>query len=106
MVKASAIKSDEPKAIDGLTEGRIVHFVMPNGEHRPAIVVRVWGSGPCEGYANLQVFTDGSNDATELPTDESPLPYDQVKAGMVWVTSVCPDDETKAPGTWHWIERA
>lgn len=56
--------------MDGLTAGRIVHYVLgPNNvdcreplAHRPAIVVRVcppeWGYAPEEGRVNLQVFTD------------------------------------------------
>lgn len=90
--------------MEGLTEGRIVHYVLPNGEHRPAIVVRVWRdqSGVCEGYANLQVFTDGGNDAPAFSSD-----WDKGAAaeGIMWKTSVC-YDENKAPGTYHWIERA
>jgi hypothetical protein len=80
--------------MDGLFEGRIVHYVMPNGDHRPAIVVRVW-RGPCgeeSGCSNLQVFTDGRNDG---PGFES---------GVHWATSVAYSDEPK-PGTWHWPER-
>lgn len=81
--------------LSGLTEGRIVHFVMPNGEHRPAVIVRVWHvTGPSDGYVNLQVFTDGAND------------YGQENlAGIVWKTSIC-YDENKGVGTWHWIEYA
>lgn len=83
----------------GLTEGRIVHFVMNEGryqgEHRPAIVVKVWdreanGNGCCQ----LVVFIDGTND---LPTE----------TGLTrWKTSVLFDDGEKKPGTWHWIEQA
>jgi hypothetical protein len=82
--------------MDGLTEGRIVHFVMPDGQHRPAIVVRVWRdiAEPCEGYVNLQVFTDGRNDG------------EQFESGISWQTSICYDDEEKKPRTWHWIEKA
>lgn len=81
--------------MQGLTEGRIVHFVMPDGAHRPAIVVNVWQvSGQCEGYVNLQVFTDGANDGQAFAS------------GLLWQTSVCHDTDTKKPGTWHWIEPA
>ena len=87
--------------MEGLTEGRMVHFVLPDGnntgEHRPAIVVKVWRNGsndlPGNGHSNLQVFTDSLNDGT------------QYAGGLVWRTSV-PYDETKKPGTWHCIERA
>lgn len=81
--------------MDGLTEGRIVHYVMPSGDHRPAIVVQVcpkeWGYPP--GAVQLQVFTDGSNDGLEYTS------------GIFWATSV-QYSETPAPQTWHWIERA
>jgi len=89
--------------MDGLTEGRIVHFVLDEGrhkgEHRPAIVVKVWrvykedGSHkpPENGICQLQVFTDEVND--ELPA-------------VVWKTSVLNDEDGKQPRTWHWIEKA
>lgn len=59
--------------MEGLTEGRMVHFVLPDGnntgEHRPAIVVKVCRNGfdnPAEnGHSNLQVFTDSLNDGTQ-----------------------------------------
>jgi len=45
--------------------GRIVHYVLPvgehAGEHRPAIIVRVFGDQPTSAV-NLQVFTDGKSD--------------------------------------------
>lgn len=91
--------------MDGLTEGRIVHYVMPNGEHRPAIVVRVWSTdGVCEGYVNLQVFTDGANDLRQFAEDEADVKR-QVTLGQLWRTSIC-HSQDKQPGTWHWIERA
>jgi hypothetical protein len=78
----------------GLTEGRMVHFVMPDGEHRPAVIVRVWHfSGVCDGHVNLQVFTDGTNDGQANA------------AGIVWQASIC-YDANKGLGTWHWIEYA
>lgn len=81
--------------MEGLTEGRIVHYVMPNEDHRPAIVVRVcpkeWGYP--DGAVQLQVFTDGSNDGLEYAS------------GLFWATSVQYSLDT-VPGTWHWIERA
>lgn len=79
--------------MDGLTEGRIVHFVMPNGDHRPAIIVRVWNKAT--GYVNLQVFTDGSND----------FPFVTDGQSVQWETSIEFSEEPK-PRTWHWIEKA
>lgn len=81
--------------MDGLTEGRIVHYVLPHGpsrgEHRPAIVVKVWSKDM--GTVNLQVFTDGSNDG------------ENYAAGVLWQTSIV-YSEDKEPDTWHWIEPA
>lgn len=89
--------------MDGLTEGRIVHFVMPNGEHRPAMVVKVWSKEV--GRCNLQVFTDGNNDA-QVVVASNFAATSQVKSGLWWQTSIAFDDQDKAPGTWHWIEKA
>ena len=89
--------------MDGLTEGRIVHFVFENGEHRPAIVVKVWritGPGniqdpPPNGCSNLQVFTD--SDGLEKYNDMLPQ--------VMWKTSILFSEEAE-PNTWHWIEKA
>lgn len=70
----------------GLGIGRVVHFVMNNGEHRPAFVVRVWDKE--NGTVNLQVFTDGFNDNA---------------AFVEWQTSV-PYFEDQRPYSWHWPE--
>lgn len=83
--------------MDGLTEGRMVHYVLDRGpaegEHRPAIVTKVcppeWGYE--DGAVQLTVFPDWSNDG-----------FDD---GPCWATSIH-FSETKEPGTWHWIEPA
>ena len=81
------------------TIGRIVHYVLPNGrnrgEHRPAIIVKVWSDNP-GGAVQLQVFTD--SDAQGLSNDEIPNPS--------WRTSVMQDESAQKPGSWHWPERA
>lgn len=94
--------------MDGLTEGRIVHYVIKEHVHRPAIVVNVWGdlTPPCDGYINIMVITDGSNDLWHFEGPRDLERDEQVKRGMWWVTSVCPDEIDKKPGTSHWIERA
>lgn len=94
--------------MDGLTEGRIVHYVLEDGrskgQHRPAIVVRDWKQE--NGLCQLQVFTDGLNDGFESghylhePGAAFTLPQN-----VIWRTSVH-YDENKEPGTWHWPERA
>lgn len=79
--------------MEGLTEGRMVHVVLPDGpsagQHRPAVIVKVWSQDA--GTSNLQVFVDGSNDG-----------FDE---NVVWMTSRVYSEE-KLPGTWHWIEKA
>jgi hypothetical protein len=77
------------------TVGRTVHYVLPDGtnrgDHRPAVVVRVWDQSAAS--IQLQVFTDGSNDGAHYAM------------GVAWKTSVHQDEEKKEPGTWHWPER-
>jgi hypothetical protein len=80
--------------------GRIVHYVLSNGrskgEHRPAIIVRVWPKQGEIQLVQLQVFTDGSNDFSS----------DQVGYnGSFWATSVHQDEVDKKESTWHWPER-
>ena len=81
----------EKKAIPGLTEGRIVHYVLPNEQHRPAVIVRVWDT--VTGMSNLQVFMDGNNDKHVT------------HHGLDWVGSVFYSEEPKV-NTWHYIEKA
>lgn len=83
--------------MEGLTEGRIVHYVLPDGpsagEHRAAVIVKVWRNvaSACQGYCNLMVFLDGANDGTA--------------SYLLWKTSKCYSDG-KELDTWHWIEKA
>jgi hypothetical protein len=75
---------------DGLTEGRIVRYVLDDGPHagesRAAVVVKVWDRET--GCVNLQVFLDGENDGDS----------------KAWVTSVFYSEEHD-PRTWHWISK-
>jgi hypothetical protein len=81
----------------GLAEGKIVNYVLPDGrsqgEIRPAIIVRVWRNVPPDlieqGYSNLVVFVDGTND------------YPDTQGCTIWATSRVYSDD-KEPGTWHW----
>lgn len=104
--------------MDEVKLGRIVHFVLANGEHRPAIIVRVWpgeyGNDEVKDGINAQVFLDGGNDrvvfvdaATTPPTSDafSQVTLDECTKGSAWRTSVRHSSEAK-PGTWHWPERA
>lgn len=103
--------------MEGLVEGRIVHFVLDSkvdetiiGEVvcRPAIIVNAWGGKLQDGMVNLQVFLDGTNDDTNIHKNMQPLKlfgrgYAWGDLGL-WCTSV-PYSETKEVGTWHWPER-
>ena len=60
---------------------------MPNGVHRPAIVVHV--ADEAKGVVNLTVFTDPGLDGENLR----------------YSTNV-EHNEVPATNTWHWIEKA
>lgn len=94
--------------MEGLTEGRIVHYVLPSGryagEHRAAIIIKVWRRNdpnlvdadgkpvlvtPENGVSNITVISDASNDGQPF-----------LHMGSVI------NDPNGAPGTWHWIEKA
>ena len=77
--------SETPKP----TVGRIVHFVLDNGAHRPAVITSTNG-----GTVNLQIFPDAMNDHLVAPVDR---PY--------WENAVIQDETSKAQHTWHWPER-
>jgi hypothetical protein len=79
----------------GLIEGRIVHYVLPDRSHRPAIVVRNWHTP--QGCCNLQVFLDGGDKGNRV--DE-----EGVTGWMQWCTSVLYSAKPM-PGTWHWTEK-
>lgn len=86
----------------GLGIGRVVHFVMSNGCHRPAIVVEVWDKD--KGIVNLQVFTDGTNDFIGLDIEHYSESYCKaIETGLIWRTSVLYNPEY-SPGSWHWPE--
>lgn len=82
--------------MEGLIEGRIVHYVLSNegmtDQHRPAILVRVW-KGRSDGSCNLTVFPDWSNDGSLY------------EKGLAWCTSIKYSVDPK-PNTWHWPEKA
>ena len=86
------------------TNGRIVHYVLANGKHRPAIVVEDWEKGT---DVNLQVFLDGKNDETAEAHDGSlgAVFEHERSIGIAWRTSV-KYSEKKLPGTWHQPEGA
>lgn len=73
--------------------GRIVHYVYPDGTHRPAIVVDVLDDVEVD-MVQLQVFNDA--DAEGRHNDGRPA--------VDWQTSIRFDPEGEA-GTWHYPER-
>jgi hypothetical protein len=66
-----------------VTVSRMLHYIMPGGEHRPAVVVKVND----DGTVNLQVFTDVSDQQNNI----------------MWKGSVTQGAEV---GQWHWAEAA
>jgi hypothetical protein len=99
--------------MNGVIEGRIVHFVLESGEHRAAVVVRAWGDGGGEiGMVNLQVILDGTNDLFESVGKEIPPgacrfnkpSKEECEKGTAWRTSVHFSNEP-LEGTWHWPEK-
>jgi hypothetical protein len=73
--------------MDGLIEGRIVHFVVSNEQHRAAIVVNVIS----KDYGNCDLFV------FSMPQDER---------GGFFMYIDAKYDVGKAINTWHWIEKA
>lgn len=86
------------EALKGLSPGRIVHYVLPEGnigkgEHRPAIVTKVWADPvTTHNVPDLVVFKSANTDGGVYQADTFRAP------------SVPYDPEGK-PGTWHWPER-
>lgn len=75
--------------IEGLTEGRIVHYVAYNSRHLAGIVT---GAGDAENTADLAVFTNMKNVAGN-------------KNGGLQFHFEVAYSENKEPGTFHWPER-
>lgn len=73
--------------MDGLTEGRIVHFVVKPDVHRAAIIVNI--QDRYSGVCDLFVFS--------MPQDER---------GGFFMHMGAWHNETKQVDTWHWIEKA
>lgn len=71
-----------------VTVGRIVHYVMPNREHRAAIVTAT-GEGGIEDTCELTVFML-AGESREPVKRQSYVPFDQSRS---------------VPYSWHWPER-
>lgn len=106
-------------SLDEIQISRIVHFVIPSGKCRPAIVTEDWKESGKPGYCNLVVFPDGSNDGKygvddhthqyvieEDITSGKPVWDSTKKANLPlltgWETSVHPNHAVRAVRTWHW----
>jgi hypothetical protein len=73
--------------LEGLNEGRIVHYVAYNGRNLAAMVI---GGKFTADEVNLAVFSDMLN----------------VRGGVNWGLTFqadVPYSEEPLPGTWHWI---
>jgi hypothetical protein len=79
--------------MEGLFIGAVVHYVTPRGEHRPAIVTKIWNVNGKAGLVNLQVFTDGAADGKEGV------------GGLYWAATIEYSPIPK-PYTWHFPEVA
>lgn len=77
--------------MEGLIEGRIVHFVVDDllNIHRAAIVVNVNSRDKEKGTCDLFVFS--------MPQDER---------GGFFMYAEAKYSETKEINTWHWVEKA
>lgn len=88
------------------TVGRTVLYVLPEdiyraGEVRPATIVRVLPVDPATGqpFINLSVHLDGPNDEGAAPPSAG-----RPSVNTTWRGTVSFDQETKRPGTWHWMD--
>lgn len=79
--------------------GRIVHYILPTGQQRAAVIVRIFDPVPTEkSVVNLQVLFDGSNDShLSRGSKKNPAPS--------WRTSVHQDPTATKADTWHEPER-
>lgn len=80
----------------GLTEGRVVHFVMPDGRHRAAIITEVVSPGT--GHCGLSVFLAPDDPEQHVATFPQPQ--------MVMPVRAFYGESGEHVGTWHWPERA
>jgi hypothetical protein len=94
----------------GLTMGRIVHAVLPDGIIRPAIVTHVW----TDQCVQATVFLDATNEASKYHESRgtpfypaSSLMFNDGQDVMV-ASADAPDrvERRYPPHTWHWPPRS
>lgn len=76
--------------MEGLTEGRNVHFVNEVGQHHAAIVAKILNRAT--GMVNLAVFDDNG-----VAYNKTSVRYEEADPQA---------HVALPPNTWHWIERA
>lgn len=77
--------------MEGLIEGRIVHYVAYNQRHLAAIVIGVWPDPA--GKVDIALFTNLDN-------------VNGVKNFGLQFHQGIDYSDNKEPGTWHWVEKA
>ncbi len=89
----------KPKTEQAPSVGRVVHYVMPNGRHRPATIVEVFEN--FKDMVNLQVLLDGPNDPSPFSGNPN---SNYATAASQWCGSVYRDEIDKLVGTYHFPE--
>lgn len=74
--------------------GRMVHYILFPGEHRPATVTKLHD----DGSASLVVTLDGLNDTKRLNEHSGIIGF------QYWIERVYQDRFNMVLGTWHWPE--
>jgi hypothetical protein len=82
----------EPRESLPVSPGQDVHYVLPSGSHRRAIVIEVW-RGSSDVLANLRVLWEPGDEKSTYAT-ESPV-----------VMAVRHDERNKTVDSWHLPEK-
>ncbi|TDE87369.1 hypothetical protein [Deinococcus sp. S9] len=90
--------------------GRIVHYVLANGEHRAALVLN---ANPEISTPTLRVYLDPFNDFNPgdmintriIPAGPFNVRTSPAFPGGLFAWGVPQDEDGKKPGSWHWPER-
>jgi hypothetical protein len=86
-----------PRVLAGLQSGRIVHYVMKDGSHRPLLVIANFDNSVC-GFLFLK-----SGDHDNLPAEARRiLPARPVRRRRSPASRF---DDALGVGTWHWPPR-